>query len=98
MTPLADFLPVVPFALLLVGLFVALAVLVALAVRRFCPWAQFDRGTADLGQIFGTAIGTLFALVFAMVTVAVWDNYDRTALVVTAEANCLANLYHDLDA
>ena len=98
MTPLADLLPVIPFALLLVGLFVALALVVVLAVRRFCPWAQFERGNADLGQIFGTVIGTLFALVFAMVTVAVWDNYDRTALEVVAEANCLANVYHALDA
>ena len=98
MTSLAGHLPALPLALLLVGLFAALALGTVLGVRRFCPWLQFAQATAGLGQIFGTAIGTLFALVFAMVTMAVWENYDRAVLGVAAEANCLGNLYHQLDA
>ena len=98
MTSLAGHLPALPLALLLVGRFAALALGTVLGVRRFCPWLQFAQATAGLGQIFGTAIGTLFALVFAMVTMAVWENYDRAVLGVAAEANCLGNLYHQLDA
>jgi len=98
MIDLVNRLSALPTALLLVGTFMALALAAVLAVRKWAPWARFEPETAAVGQIFGTAIGTMFALVFAMVTVAVWQNYDRVALGVAAEANCMHNLYHDLDS
>jgi hypothetical protein len=48
--------------------------------------------------MFGSAIGTLFALVFALVTIAVWNNYDHVNAAVGAEANALHNIYRDLES
>ncbi len=84
-------------AFLIVTSFVALSVLCVEFVKRFLPWFQFDKETSDLGQIFGGAIGTLFALVFAMVTVAVWQNYDRVQNAVGEEANALHSIYTSLE-
>jgi len=39
----------------------------------------------------------MFALVFAMVTVAVWQNYDRVSSAVGEEANCIHNIYRYLE-
>jgi len=66
-------------------------------VRRWLPWLQVDREYSDFGQIFGGAIGTMFALVFALVTIANWQNYDRVANDVASEANCLHNIDRYLD-
>ncbi len=50
----------------------------------------------ELGEIFLDAIGTIFALLFALITVAVWQNYDRLDKTVSNEANTLHNIYCNL--
>jgi hypothetical protein len=66
--------------------------------HRCFSWLAFARETTDFGQIFGGAIGTMFALVFAMVTVAVWQNYDRVQNGVGDEANCIHNIFRYLES
>jgi len=74
--------------------------LVALAsqwlAQRFMPGFHFA-GATDLGEIFSDAIGGMFALLFALVTVAVWQNHDRMATTVSNEANVLHNVYRNLE-
>jgi hypothetical protein len=91
-------LPALALAGTLLSLSVGASVGTTLAVRRWAPRARFGRQNTDLGQIFGGAVGTLFALVFALVTVAVWQNYDRVAGGVGEEANCVHNLYRYLES
>lgn len=67
-------------------------------VRRHLAGARFQRTITDFGQIFGGAVGTIFALVFALVTVAVWQNYDRVANGVGEEANTVHNLFRYLES
>lgn len=90
--------PALALAGTLLALAVGLSVGTTLAVRHWVPRARFGRQNTDLGQIFGGAVGTLFALVFALVTVAVWQNYDRVAGGVGEEANCVHNLYRYLES
>ena len=98
MLNLANRLGAFPSAFLVLVLFIAASVLCAALVRRFAPWLLFERESAGSGQVVGPAIGTMFALVFAMVTVAVWQNYDRVSNAVEEEAHCLHNIYRSMES
>ncbi|NTV74349.1 MAG: DUF4239 domain-containing protein, partial [Holophaga sp.] len=86
-----------PSVLLVLAVFIAASVLCAAFIRRFTPWLLFERESAGSGQVVGPAIGTMFALVFAMVTVAVWQNFDRVGSAVEEEAHCLHNIYRSME-
>jgi hypothetical protein len=85
----------------LAALFVGGGALVALlclwGVQRAIPWIHYQDST-DLGEIFMDAIGGIFALLFALVTVAVWQNHDRLDITVSSEANTLHSIYRNLDS
>lgn len=98
MLHLASNLSASSLAFLILTLFIGLAALLVVVTRRFLPWIQVDRENTDFGQIFGGAIGTMFALVFALVTIAVWQNYDRVDAGVGDEANCIHNIYRYLES
>jgi len=82
---------------LVVLTFVGAAVAVWAALHRWCRWLLLDKDNIGAGQIFGSAIGTMFTLVFALVTIAIWENYDRVAGAVGDEANSIHNIYRYLD-
>ena len=78
--------------------FISLAVGSVLAVHRFCPKARIGQESTDFGQMFAGAIGTMFALVFALVTIAVWGSYDKVSNGISDEANCIHNIYRYLES
>jgi hypothetical protein len=80
-------------ALLLLVAFTSLAVASVLVVHRFFPGLRLGEESSGFGQIFAGAIGTMFALVFALVTIAVWGSYDKVNNGVGDEANCINNIY-----
>jgi len=84
-------------AVLTVGAFAGLAVGCVLVVNRFFPGLRLGEESTGFGQIFAGAIGTIFALVFALVTIAMWGNCDKAYNGVAEEANCIHNLYCDLE-
>jgi len=77
---------------------VAVSVAVRYVLHRWCPRLLLEGANAGFGQIIGTAIGTMFTLVFALVTIAIWENYDRVANAVGDEANSIHNIDRYLDA
>jgi len=90
-----DNLPTAAIILALVGGF-SLAGQICLWINmRWLRPLRFHDAT-ELGEIFSDAIGTIFALLFALITVAVWQNYDRLDKTVSNEANTLHNIYCNL--
>jgi len=87
-----------PMALLFLGGFALFASIAVLVVQKWLPWLHLDHAFTEYGQIFGGAIGTMFALVYALVTIAVWQNYDRVNAGVAEEAKSLHNIYSYLEA
>jgi ABC-type multidrug transport system fused ATPase/permease subunit len=65
--------------------------------HRLFPKLRFDSSSNDLAQIYGGAVGTIFALIYAFVIVAAWQNYNQASSNVEQEANVLHNLYRNLD-
>ncbi|WP_306597924.1 hypothetical protein [Geothrix sp. 21YS21S-2] len=84
-------------ALFMISAFTLAAVGTLKASYRFLPGLRFEPGSSDFGQIYGGAVGSIFALVFALVIVAVWQNYDKVSSIVDQEANALHNLYQNLE-
>ena len=66
-------------------------------VQRFFPGCTFE-DCMDLGEIISDAIGGLFALLFALVVVAAWQNHDRLDTVVTSEADTLNSIYRNIES
>ena len=76
--------------------FVAFALACHWTVQRWLPGFTF-KDSLDLGETFSDAIGGMFALLFALVTVAAWQNFDRMNITVSSEANSLMNIYNGLE-
>lgn len=94
-----DLLEVIPsayLALLFVSGFSLVSVGCLWLVQKWLHKLHFHE-SLEMGEIFSDAIGVLFALLFALVTVAVWQNHDRLDTTVSYEANGLHNLYRDLE-
>jgi hypothetical protein len=85
-------------ALLLIGLSVGVSLGSLWLSYRFLPRLRFEENSADFGQIYGSAIGTIFSLIFALVIVADWQNYDRLSAGVSTEVNVLNNLHENLES
>jgi hypothetical protein len=83
--------------LVVTGTFVLFSFAILWVSYRFLPGLRFEKGSTDFGLIYGTAIGTIFALIFTFDTIAVWQNHDQLAGVVGQEATNLNNLYQNLD-
>jgi hypothetical protein len=86
-----------PLAGLLVGVFLLLTVGGVFLSYRLMPRSAIREETADFGQLVGGPIGNVFALVFALVTIAIWQNYDRVESQVSEEAAAIHNIYRNLD-
>ena len=88
-------------ALGLVVVVIGAAVLVSLGclwlVQRFAARLHFVEAT-QFGEIFSASTGVIVALIFAFVTMAVWQNYDKVGGVVLREAHTLHNIYRNLES
>jgi len=85
-------------AILIIGGFVLLSCVCLWATGRFIPGLRFGKGSTDFGLIYGTAIGTIFALIFTFDIISAWQNHEHVAAQVSQEAANLNNIYQDLDA
>ena len=88
-------------ALGLLVVVIGAAVLVSLGclwlVQRFAARLHFVEAT-EFGEIFSASTGVIVALIFAFVTMAVWQNYDKVGGVVSREAHTLHNIYRNLES
>lgn len=80
------------FALLIIGLFVLVSIATLTFYYRFLPRYHFEPGSVDFGVLYAGAIGSIFALIFAFVIIAVWQNFDRVAANLGQETNVLHNI------
>lgn len=60
--------------------------------QKFLPFCLFGEDSEYAGYIYN-AMGVVFSLVFAFITVLVWQNYNSVNDAVTREANNLNNIY-----
>jgi hypothetical protein len=60
--------------------------------QKFLPSCLFGEDAAYASYIYN-AMGVVFSLVFAFITVQVWQNYNGVNDAVTKEANNLNNIY-----
>lgn len=87
----------IPLTLLLIlATFLTVALLIFFIVQKYLKYFTFD-DTAH-AAIFSFAIGTIFGLTLAFITVSTWQNYNRINSVVVQEATTLTTIYRNLDA
>jgi hypothetical protein len=87
-----------PLAALSMGCFLLLAVGGVFLVHRLsCRWS-LGEGFVEFGSLVCGPIGNVFALVFALVTLAIWQNYDRVGTQVSEEAAALHNIYRTVES
>jgi len=87
----------IPLTLLLVLVtFVVSALIIFFIVQKYLSFITID----DTGHatIFSFAIGTIFGLTLAVITVSTWQNYQRINSIVVQEATTLTTIYRSLDA
>jgi hypothetical protein len=65
--------------------------------QKILPFFLFGEDSEYAGYIYN-AMGVVFSLVFAFITVLVWQNYNSVNNAVTREANNLNNIYRLYDA
>jgi hypothetical protein len=80
-------------AILIIALSVSASLAALLAFQRLLPRLRFGPDSSEMGQLYGGAIGAIFSLIFALVIVADWQNYDRMSAIVDSEINVLDNLH-----
>jgi len=85
------------FTLLLVlGAFIAGSLIIFFVVQRYLSFLTID--DTSHATIFSFAIGTIFGLTLAFITVSTWQNYNRINSIVVQEATTLTTIYRSLDA
>jgi len=83
-------------AIFVIGISILLSVLCLWVVQRYLQFIHF-RDATDHGEIFSAAIGGIISLVFAFVTITVWQNYNYIDNAVAKEANVLHNIYRNVE-
>ena len=86
-----------PFILTLVLLSTLVFTAALWLYQRFLPRFRFAEDSNEEGAIYAAGIGTIFALIFAFVIIAVWQNFAQVSATVSQEANILHNIYRNLD-
>lgn len=87
----------IPLTLLLVlAVFLAGALIIFFSVQKYLPFFTID--DTSHATIFSFAIGTIFGLTLAFITVSTWQNYNRINSIVVQEATTLTAIYRSLDA
>lgn len=85
-----------PLAAVVIGTAIAFSLVCLFVVRSFGSRWHFHEAT-DFGGIIYNAIGVVYALLLAFVTVAGWQNYNSASDAVSREAHALNNIYHAVD-
>jgi hypothetical protein len=75
---------------------VALCVAGLVIVRRFVPHHRLKIHNDIAGPIFATS-GVAYGVLLAFVVIIVWQNYDKSRINVEKEANCLVDIYYDVE-
>ena len=65
-------------------------------VRRYVPHHRLKIHNDVAGPIFAT-IGVAYGVLLAFVVVIVWQNYDKSRVNVEKEANCMVDIYNDVE-
>lgn len=87
----------IPFTLLLVlATFLAGALIIFFLVQKYLSFLTIE--DTSHATIFSFAIGTVFGLTLAFITVSTWQNYNRLNSIVMQEATNLTTIYRTLDA
>lgn len=60
--------------------------------QKYLPFCLFGEDSEYAGYIYN-AMGVVFSIIFAFITVLVWQNYNSVNDAVTKEANNLNNIY-----
>ncbi len=66
-------------------------------IQKLVPSLLFGEDSEYAGYIYN-AMGVVFSLVFAFVTVLVWQNYNGVSDAITREASTLNNMYRVFSA
>jgi hypothetical protein len=82
--------------LLVLAIFIASALTIFFVVHKYLSFLTID--DTSHSAIFSFAIGTIFGLTLAFITVSTWQNYNRINAVVVQEATTLTTIYRSLDA
>jgi hypothetical protein len=82
--------------LLIIGGSVAVALLGFFLVDRLVPASIRCRYNDVAGFIYA-AVGVMYAILLAYVTIVVWQQFDTTSSVVEVEATAAGNIYHGVD-
>jgi hypothetical protein len=61
-------------------------------VERFVP-ADSRRSHNDVAGFIYAALGVIYAVLLALVVIAVWEEYDAASVTVEQEANALAEIF-----
>jgi len=88
--------PTLILMLILVVGSVTLCVGGLVVVRRFVPHHRLKIHNDVAGPIFAT-IGVAYGVLLAFVVVIVWQNYDKSRVNVEKEANCMVDIYADVE-
>ena len=90
-------MPTILFTLLVVlAAFLAAALIIFFVVQKYLSFLTID--DTSHATIFSFAIGTIFGLTLAFITVSTWQNYNRINSIVVQEATTLTTIYRSLDA
>src|SRR5262249_36104581 len=81
--------------LLIIGGIVAISDLGMLLTRRWV--AQHWAPENNIVGLFLSAVGVVYAVLLAMVAVAVWENFNHVQNLVTEEASEVLNLFRDVE-
>jgi len=93
MTALLAPLPAVVIAIIIVGGGIALALLGMIWVRTSVRVSTREAHQEVAGFVI-SVVGTIYAVVLALVLVAVWEQFENARTTAEREANAVANLYH----
>jgi len=87
-------LPLVPGAILVIGGFVVLSVLLARVVARLLG-AEMLREHNDLTGFIFAVVGVIYAVVIGFVSVGVWERFEAAEDRTYDEASSLTSVYRD---
>jgi hypothetical protein len=89
-------LPAWVLVILIVGGVATLALLGMIAVRRLIPHTV-RREHNDVAGFMVAVVGVIYAVLLALVVIAVWDQFEAARTITEHEANAIANLYRGAD-
>lgn len=83
--------------MIVVAVSVAVAVLGLVVVRRTVPIYKLEENNEVAGFIYAV-VGVIYAVLLALVVLAVWESFSESAQIVDNEANSISELYYDAEA